>query len=84
MKLLFPYQEREFLITVLTRLHWSFFISFWWDCIGHSWFHVHVLIGNITVEATDEMKHSLVKKVSKAFQTKSQGYANLLKIMLHK
>lgn len=72
MKLLFPYQEREFLITVLTRLHWSFFISFWWDCIGHSRFHVHVLTGNITVEAPDEMKHSLVEKVSKPSEQKAK------------
>lgn len=81
---LHSHQQTEFLVTVLTRLHWSFFISFWRDCIRHSWFHVHVLIGNITVEAADEMKHSLMKKISKAIQTKSQGYTNLLNITLYK
>ena len=68
------HQQTEFLVTVLTRLCWSFFISFWWDCVRHSWFHVHVLIGNITVEAADETKPHLVKKTSEATQTKSQMF----------
>lgn len=75
---LHSHQHTEFLATELTRLHRSFFVSLWWDCIWHSWLHVHVLIGSITVKTAEQNKHSLVKKVSKASQTKSQHQSNLL------
>lgn len=75
---LHSHQQTEFPVTELTRLHRSFFVSLWWDCIWHSWFHVHVFIGNVTVDAAEQKKHSLVKKVSKAIQTKTQHQANLL------
>lgn len=77
---LHSHQHTEFLVSELTRLHRSFFVSLWWDCIWHSWFHVHILIGNIAVEAAEQKKHSLVKKVSKAIQTKSQHQAKFLNI----